>query len=207
MPVCVVTKIKPCDHHVKDSSHHSCVTIKDNRTVYIHKNDNDPIKNDMIEMFKCHSIIPLEANPNQTYGEVLLNKVTQMQHGQNTVFMCYGQHKSGKTHTLFGRNNNNKDTMGLIPRALQHILTIATQLTNKDRTYQVSMRVLRTFNDKLYDVLNNDSSVRIVDKRNGNGHVTWTKNATIIPIRDIQDFDHTISNTNKPGTLPAFNHV
>ena len=56
-------------------------------------------------MFQFHSILPVNADPNQQYGHLLLNKMNQIQNGQNLLFMVYGQYKSGKTYTLFGPND------------------------------------------------------------------------------------------------------
>eukprot|EP01084_Bolivina_argentea_P153016 266808_1 len=210
MPVEVVAKAKYCTNNAITSE--SSVTIKDNSTIYIHKSDkidNELIENHMIEMFKFHTILPIEANPNQTYGQILLDKIDKTKYGQNTVFLCYGQYKSGKTHNLLGKNDQKSDrkTMGLLPRAVEHILNISTQLTNNDRFYSVSLRVLRIFNDKLHDVLNNDSDIRIIDRKNLKGRITWAQNATIIPIKSIEDFNSVITKINNNISLPPHNHI
>ena len=183
---------------------------------------------DMIEMFQYHTILPLNADPNQQYGHMLLNKINQIQNGKNLLFMVYGQFKSGKTYTLFGLNDT-PDQRGLIPRAVQHILnsfvlsllssyiilkvctfsnhTVAETLTDDNREFGVSMRILRIFNDKLYDVMNDDTDIRIVDRKNMNGHITWAKNAKIAPIKSIQDFNTLICDATQNSPFPAFNHI
>ena len=54
------------------------------------------------------------------------------------------------------------------------------------------------------------SDIRILDKKNLNGKIVWTKNARLIPIRSIKDFQDAISSVTKQGPLPAFkrfNHM
>jgi len=207
MSLQLVAKIKHCPNISSD-----CISIKDSHTLCVDKKDHDLLNNGMLETFQFDTILPAHCVANQQYGEILLDKVDQLQHGKSLLFMVYGQYKSGKTHTLFGKNNTDPQERGLLPRTIQHMLNMIAKLNSDERKFNVSLRILRIFNDKLYDVLSadgkpKDGDIRIVDRKTKHGHITWTKNVKIQQIARMQDFDQIMATISSKASLPPFNHA
>ncbi|CAG9539496.1 unnamed protein product [Cercopithifilaria johnstoni] len=81
--------------------------------------------------------------------------------GYNCTLFAYGQTSTGKTFTMEGEQTNsayelswNEDSsVGIVPRALQHIFT---ELENQDaEEFSVRVSYVELYNEELYDLLGN----------------------------------------------------
>lgn len=121
--------------------------------------------------------------------------------GQSALLFSYGITNAGKTFTIMGKEKHGRvesedkvnvcEYDGIVPRAIQHILTKIEELNKrvlKNRVkYSLNMSYLEIYNEDIYDllpkgnpsassklgkrILDNDRKLQIRDLRNGNIHV------------------------------------
>ncbi|KAL4471134.1 hypothetical protein ABPG72_019076 [Tetrahymena utriculariae] len=113
---------------------------------------------------------------------ILSHKILMMQGFHSTVF-AYGQTGSGKTFTMEGITYENSgkglkpqiepeavrnENMGIIPRTIISTFeTIKKYSRLKNRIYKVYLSYLQIYNEKIYDLLNPESSKRL--------RIRWSK--------------------------------
>lgn len=75
----------------------------------------------------------------------------------NNNFICYtfGETGSGKTHTLFGSNNSNNKSIGLIENTISELIKINTSVLIS--SYEI-------YNNELYDLLNNNTKLLMCEQ-------------------------------------------
>lgn len=132
-----------------------------------------------------------------------INRVGDKILGQSALLFSYGITNAGKTFTIMGKErkpiNGSKDAAnvqeydGIIPRAMEHILTKIDELNKRVTAnrvkYSLTMSYLEIYNEDIYDLLpksspsagskfgrhlgvfDNDRKLQIRDLRNGNIHV------------------------------------
>ena len=69
--------------------------------------------------------------------------------GESALLFAYGITNAGKTHTIMG-DVKEKESMGIIPRALQHIFA---HLEERDTKYDLNMSYMEVYNEGIYDLL------------------------------------------------------
>lgn len=92
--------------------------------------------------------------------EPAINKVTQ---GYNCSIFAYGQTGSGKTYTMFGPNFSGdfsgESEDGMIPQAINQIFKQVDDLEkSKNKEFTVYWSFLQIYNEKLYDLLQDNKS-------------------------------------------------
>ena len=83
--------------------------------------------------------------------------------GYNVCLFSYGQTGSGKTHTMQGSGSG--AMRGIIPRAVEQILSQAKQMQNQKWQFSISASFLEIYNEELRDLLTtmrDEDSVRSV---------------------------------------------
>eukprot|EP00210_Caulerpa_lentillifera_P008535 g8141.t1 len=85
--------------------------------------------------------------------------------GYNSTIIAYGQRGSGKTHTMVGNFNDDKQH-GLIPRILQYLFKRiqVEEALNPSPRYKVTFSSLEIYNEKLIDLLNPNSTNLVIRK-------------------------------------------
>ena len=101
-----------------------------------------------------------------TFNKCLLPYIDNMFNGLSMCIFAYGHTGSGKTHTIFG-NNNNKKNIGLY---LQFAKILCTKVNKiKDKNLLIEIRFLELYQGKIYDLLSNDKVVcEIREDKDGN---------------------------------------
>jgi hypothetical protein len=94
------------------------------------------------EHFDNKSVFSESVQPNLDY---LIN-------GYNATFFAYGMTGSGKTHTIFGNNNNER---GICFLALEYVLRKTKELYNK--TCNMRLSYLEIYNENVRDLLSDSS--------------------------------------------------
>lgn len=100
--------------------------------------------------FKFDKVFPPSAGQELVFDEIS-DFIQSALDGYHVCLFSYGQTGSGKTHTMQGCGNG---TMrGVIPRAVEKILTQARLLTQQKWNFTISASFLEIYNENLRDLL------------------------------------------------------
>jgi kinesin family protein C1 len=141
--------------------------------------------------FKFDKIFPPSAGQEVVFDEIS-DFVQSALDGYHVCLFSYGQTGSGKTHTMQGCGNG---TMrGIIPRAVQQILSQARALQHQKWNFTISASFLEIYNENLKDLLvsmksnefkSKSQPGKLAIKRNSEGK-SFVQGLTSIPI-DTQE--------------------
>lgn len=102
--------------------------------------------------FKFDKVFPPSAGQDQVFNEVA-DFVQSALDGYHVCLFSYGQTGSGKTHTMQG---SGKGVMrGIIPRAVEQILSQVLLMQNQKWEFTLSASFLEIYNEELKDLLAN----------------------------------------------------
>lgn len=108
--------------------------------------------------FEFDRVFHSKAAQTDVYAEVQ-GLVQSALDGYNVCVFAYGQTSSGKTHTMFGDND---ELEGIVPRALRGLTEAANQDAAKQ--FALSLSFLEIYNDQVYDLIV-ESSVETKNKK------------------------------------------
>jgi kinesin family protein C1 len=134
--------------------------------------------------FKFDRVFPPSAGQEVVFDEVS-DFVQSALDGYHVCLFSYGQTGSGKTHTMQGCGTG--PMRGIIPRAVQKVLSQARLLTQQKWNFTISASFLEIYNENLKDLLtsmNGDTSQgndKLSIKRNREGK-SYVDGLTSIPI-------------------------
>jgi kinesin family protein C1 len=136
--------------------------------------------------FKFDKVFPPSTGQDHVFDEVS-DFVQSALDGYNVCLFSYGQTGSGKTHTMQGSGNG--AMRGIIPRAVEKILTEAKAMHNQKWKFSLSASFLEIYNEDLKDLLldmSGDKSFsqnppKLAIKRNSEGK-GYVENLTEISI-------------------------
>jgi len=100
--------------------------------------------------FKFDKVFPPSAGQDLVFQEVA-DFVQSALDGFHVCLFSYGQTGSGKTHTMQGSGNG--AMRGIIPRAVEQILSQATAMQQAGWTFNLSASFLEIYNEDLKDLL------------------------------------------------------
>ena len=116
--------------------------------------------------FNFDKVFPPSSGQDQVFKEVA-DFVQSALDGYNVCLFSYGQTGSGKTHTMQGSGNG--AMRGIIPRAVEQILTHARFLKAQKWNFQLSVSFLEIYNENLRDLLNKKGNQKLAIKRSKEG--------------------------------------
>jgi kinesin family protein C1 len=139
--------------------------------------------------FKFDKVFPPSAGQDMVFSEVS-DFVQSALDGYHVCLFSYGQTGSGKTHTMQGSGNG--VMRGIIPRAVEQVLSQAHALQKQSWEFQMSASFLEIYNEDLRDLLismNGPSShtknaSKLSIKRNAEGK-SYVEGLTEIPIETV----------------------
>lgn len=143
--------------------------------------------------FKFDKVFPPSAGQELVFDEVS-DFVQSALDGYHVCLFSYGQTGSGKTHTMQGCGNG--PMRGIIPRAVEKILTQARNLNQQKWTFTISASFLEIYNENLNDLLvsmnkekksDNKAGPKLSIKRNREGK-SYVDGLAAVPI-DTNDAD------------------
>jgi len=105
--------------------------------------------------FKFDKVFPPSSGQDIVFEEVS-EFVQSALDGYNVVLFCYGMTGSGKTHTMQGSGNG--PMRGIIPRAVEQILSQVKIMQSQKWQFTVSASFLEIYNEELRDLLASMSS-------------------------------------------------
>lgn len=96
--------------------------------------------------------------------------------GYNVCIFAYGQTGSGKTYTMEGKDIQDVDDMGMIPRATMQVFETAEVLKEKGWTYEFEAIFLEIYNETIRDLLGDKDDlkheIKMATDKSNSVHVT-----------------------------------
>jgi len=149
----------------------------------------DPKKRKPLD-FKFDKVFAPSAGQNCVFEEVS-EFVQSALDGYNVCLFSYGQTGSGKTHTMQGSGNG--AMRGIIPRAVEQILTQAKAMQGQKWKFNMSASFLEIYNEDLKDLL-----VHIKKPVSSSGPTTRSKKTVKLSIK---------RNANKKSYVDGLTHM
>ncbi|EAS00681.2 kinesin motor catalytic domain protein (macronuclear) [Tetrahymena thermophila SB210] len=157
----VYARLKPTDnasiaYEIDKSSKRLTIGQKYNKAGFI---------NNMKETmdFNFTDILDINATQEQVFQQVAVPVVLNCLDGYNGTIFAYGQTGSGKTYTING--SDSWAYRGIIPRVMTYIFDQIDERKN-DYEYTVYASYMEIYNEKAYDLLNEDHLVSPIEQWN-----------------------------------------
>ncbi|XP_018861766.1 centromere-associated protein E [Parus major] len=99
------------------------------------------------KIFSYDRVFHSSDNTQQLYDGVAVPIIRSAVRGYNGTIFAYGQTASGKTYTMMG----NEDSMGIIPKAIQHVFKIICEIP--DREFLLRVSYMEIYNETITDLL------------------------------------------------------
>ncbi|NWV74730.1 CENPE protein, partial [Dasyornis broadbenti] len=99
------------------------------------------------KIFSYDRVFHSNDNTQQLYDGVAVPIIQSAVQGYNGTIFAYGQTASGKTYTMMG----NEDSMGIIPKAIQHVFKIICEIP--DREFLLRVSYMEIYNETITDLL------------------------------------------------------
>uniref|UniRef100_A0A3Q0KNE5 Putative erythrocyte membrane protein n=1 Tax=Schistosoma mansoni TaxID=6183 RepID=A0A3Q0KNE5_SCHMA len=129
--------------------------------------------------------------------------VDSVKDGYNCSLFAYGMTGTGKTHTIFG----SEEDPGLIPRICEALLNHIKVNQNVHTKYELKISFVEIYNEKIHDLLNStkeQSSLRIREHPDDGPYVEGLMKATLTDVETLRSIiDKSIKNRT---TAPNHNH-
>ncbi|GKY90262.1 hypothetical protein MPSEU_000000400 [Mayamaea pseudoterrestris] len=137
--------------------------------------------------FKFDKVFPPSSGQDNVFDEVS-DFVQSALDGYQVCLFSYGQTGSGKTHTMQGSGIG--AMRGIIPRAVEQILTQANTMQNQKWEFTLAASFLEIYNENLKDLLHTmapktkGEAPKLAIKRNRAGK-SFVENLTEVPIETV----------------------
>jgi kinesin family protein 5 len=107
--------------------------------------------------FVFESVFPSGVNQGHVYQTVTSGIIVDVLNGFNATILVYGQTGAGKTHTMFGADDesiygNSLHSAGIVPRSLREIL-VATKSRETDIESRLFVSYVEVFGEHVIDLL------------------------------------------------------
>ncbi|XP_028939829.1 centromere-associated protein E, partial [Antrostomus carolinensis] len=99
------------------------------------------------KVFTYDRVFHSSDNTQQLYEGVAVPIIQSAVQGYNGTIFAYGQTASGKTYTMMG----NEDSVGIIPKAIQHVFKIICEIP--DREFLLRVSYMEIYNETITDLL------------------------------------------------------
>ena len=141
IPVCIRTR--PLNEREKAQGDHVCWNVVDNSIVAVNAEGQPHLG---LAYTFDHCFQPSCSTPD-VYQEVGHRIIQSTMAGYNGTIFCYGQTSSGKTHTMYGTEEN----PGIVRLAAQDIYSIIE--STPDREYYLCASMVEIYNENIKDLL------------------------------------------------------
>ncbi|CAL8149245.1 unnamed protein product [Orchesella dallaii] len=129
----------------------------------------------------------------QVYNKVVSPIVKQAFKGFNGTILCYGQTSSGKTHTLYGSN----DDKGIILLFADHLFQ-KIKADESRRQYIIKVGLIEIYNEKVTDLLNSYNPIEL-QERDGSVVPYGLEELTVFDIDDWKKVTERVQRERKIG--------
>ncbi|XP_065593004.1 centromere-associated protein E [Cyrtonyx montezumae] len=123
--------------------------LEDKASLYWKSEGNTVSEVNGTKVFSYDRVFHSDDNTQQLYEGVAVPIIQSAVQGYNGTIFAYGQTASGKTYTMMG----NKDSVGIIPKAIQHVFKIICEIP--DREFLLRVSYMEIYNETITDLLCN----------------------------------------------------
>ncbi|XP_042667809.1 centromere-associated protein E [Centrocercus urophasianus] len=123
--------------------------LEDKASLYWKSEGNAVSEVNGTKVFSYDRVFHSCDNTQQVYEDVAVPIIQSAVQGYNGTIFAYGQTASGKTYTMMG----NKDSLGIIPKAIQHVFKIICEIP--DREFLLRVSYMEIYNETITDLLCN----------------------------------------------------
>ena len=131
---------------------------KENEIVTIKTNKNNNDNNG--PSFKFDKVFNSETPQVEIYNYVGKEIVKDVMDGYNGTIFAYGQSGSGKTFTMYGKDIDDEESKGLIPRIVSNIFDYVENC-DENTNFQFKLSVLQIYKEVIYDLLTGEKNLQI----------------------------------------------
>ncbi|NXD14674.1 CENPE protein, partial [Nothocercus nigrocapillus] len=121
--------------------------LEDKPSLYWKSENNTITEVNGTKLFNYDRVFHSSDNTQQLYEGVAVPIVQSAVQGYNGTIFAYGQTASGKTYTMMG----NDDSVGIIPKAIQHVFKIICEIP--DREFLLRVSYMEIYNETITDLL------------------------------------------------------
>ncbi|NXX75086.1 CENPE protein, partial [Urocolius indicus] len=121
--------------------------LEDNVALHWKSENNTISEVNGTKVFSYDRVFHSSDNTQQLYEGVAVPIIQSVVQGYNGTIFAYGQTASGKTYTMMG----NEDSVGIIPKAIQHVFKIICEIP--DREFLLRVSYMEIYNETITDLL------------------------------------------------------
>nr|XP_009687712.1 PREDICTED: centromere-associated protein E [Struthio camelus australis] len=121
--------------------------LDDKLSLYWKSENNTIAEVNGTKVFSYDRVFHSSDNTQQLYEGVAVPIIQSAVQGYNGTIFAYGQTASGKTYTMMG----NDDSVGIIPKAIQHVFKIICEIP--DREFLLRVSYMEIYNETITDLL------------------------------------------------------
>jgi hypothetical protein len=148
----VFVRARPRNAREIKENHPNCIRIhKHAMQIEIVK----PGSTENIKPFTFDGVFGEDSEQSQVYEAAGYSLVNSVLDGYNGTIFAYGQTGCGKTWTMEGKADDEKQR-GIIPNAFEHIFRHISAEKDSSKTYLVSAAYLEIYNEKVRDLVGED---------------------------------------------------
>ncbi|CAI2725027.1 unnamed protein product [Schistosoma spindalis] len=192
----VVARLRPSTLQELNENPKHYITIRENEIILINSGE---IGGSLVADHRVRTrVFPLDhifgsvgqLNPDNDsqasiYHHIGKPAVDSVKDGYNCSLFAYGMTGTGKTHTIFG----SEDDPGLIPRICEALLNHIKVNQNVHTKYELKISFVEIYNEKIHDLLNNTkehSSMRIREHPDDGPYVEGLTKATLTDVKTLR---------------------
>ena len=125
--------------------------------------------------YKFYGIAESTISQEKFYETYIKDHVLNVENGINSTILCYGFTGTGKTYTLFGKEDSQANTTGVINRSIHSIFELVKTNINKNTgiNYSINVTMVDVYMERIYDLL--DRSNIFVGVSGNSGLIGATK--------------------------------
>jgi hypothetical protein len=125
--------------------------------------------------YKFYGIAESTISQEKFYETYIKDHVLNVENGINSTILCYGFTGTGKTYTLFGKEDPQANTSGVINRSIHSIFELVKTNINKNTgiNYSINVTMVDVYMERIYDLL--DRSNIFVGVSGNSGLIGATK--------------------------------
>ena len=147
-------------------------------------------------LFKFDKVFTSDSPQQKLYDFVGKEIVKDVTDGYNGTIFAYGQSGSGKTFTMYGRDVDDEETKGLIPRIVEAIFDYVDTTDENNVSFQFKLSVMQIYKEVIYDLLTGEKELKIKESPIKGIYV---ENLSEVYLSSVEDFlnYHDIASANR----------
>ncbi len=124
------------------------------------KNNKNENENYNSQLYKFDKVFKNDTTQKKIYEIVGKEIVKDVMEGYNGTIFAYGQSGSGKTYTMYGKDIQDNENKGLIPRIVEDIFNYVEN-ADQNISFQLKLSILQIYKEIIYDLLTGEKNLHI----------------------------------------------